>query len=97
MRKQAGYRIAFSKVDAYIYLREKGRRVRSFKYKEGWVVERYKEKFGREPAQGGSGPQHFLFSYGELFEWFDIPLDVQVPDEIRHLVLFDRLPALSDV
>jgi hypothetical protein len=94
MRKQCSYRIALSRKDAYKYLRDMGRVLHSF-MKRG-VEGRYQQRFGRLPAEGDGGAGHFVFSYSEMFEWFDIPEELSMPEGLRSLVLPELIPAIAD-
>jgi hypothetical protein len=92
--KQCSYRISLSRRDAYRYLRDMGRVLHSFL--DRGVEERYRQKFGRYPATGDSGPKHFVFSYCELFEWFDIPEELTLPEKLCSLVMQELMPAFAD-
>jgi hypothetical protein len=90
LEQQFRYRISLTRSDSYKYLRDMGRVLASFM--ESGLGRRYHQRFKRDPSTVWSGPDHYMFSYCELLEWFDIPEDVQFPSSLQDYVNYDRLP-----
>jgi hypothetical protein len=93
LEEQFKYRISLTRDDAHKYLRNMGRGMSSFM--ERGLRARYRQKFSREPSTVWSGPEHHMFSYCELLEWFDIPEEISMPPKLIPHVQPHRLPQSS--
>jgi TIR domain len=94
LKDQSSYYISLPRRKAYKFLRSLGRGMKSF-MKRGLEL-RYQQRFSRKITIGLSSPDHYIFSYCELLEWFDIPINISMPSTIEPCVLWDHLPATSE-
>jgi TIR domain len=89
LEEQFKHRISLTRDDAHRYLRDIGRVLSSFI--EPGLHKRYRQKFNRDPSTVWSGPEHHMFSYCELLEWFDIPEEISMPQALISYVDEQRL------
>jgi len=95
LEQQFKNRITLTHADADRYVKGFGRKIKAFMRLGAGL--RYKQVFKRDPATVWSGPDHYMFSYGELLEWFEIPHKLEFPHDLERLVNRDLLPRGSDL
>ncbi|HEY9285349.1 MAG TPA: hypothetical protein VIP46_17990 [Pyrinomonadaceae bacterium] len=84
---QTEHFISLGKANSYKFLRSLDVPWQKTKgFKRPTFVRRYEKRFGRRPYSGKKGESPFIYSYGELLEWFDVPIDFKLPKLIAEIL-----------
>jgi hypothetical protein len=79
--------LTLGKAHSYKFLRSLGipwQKTKGFKRRS--FAKRYVKHFDRQPYRGKKGESPFAYSYGELLEWFEIPIELQIPDSVSRIL-----------